>query len=129
MRNLPSRCMPALLAFVVLSLSWACASSSASPGKVALIRVEVTPEGGGPIKSLVEEGQPLRIEEKGGRALAFRPDVHSKPTKMRVYEVLKNPGGTETEHLLDETEVEVGAAAAKPLAKTYSVRILEVIPK
>jgi hypothetical protein len=96
---------------------------------VGLIRVEVTPEGGVPIKSLVEEGQPLRIEEKGGRALAFRPDVHSKPAKMRVFEFVKGPGGTETERLLDQTDVEIGSSAAKPLAKTYMVRILEVIPK
>jgi hypothetical protein len=91
--------------------------------------MEVTPQGGAPIKGLVEDGQPLRIEETAGRALVFRADVHSKPAKIRAFEILKSSDGSETERLLDEASVEIGASSPKPVAKTYLVRILEVIQK
>ncbi len=99
--------------------------------RVELLRIEVTPEGGGSIKSLVEDGQFLRIEEwRTGRSLTFRPDVHSSPANMQVFEVLRNPDGSERgEQLLDEADLEIGASSPKPIAKTYLVRILEVVTK
>lgn len=119
-----------LLCAFILSLSFVCAAYGISPDKVGLIRIEVTPEGGGPIKSLVEDGQFLRIEEKTGRSLAFKPDVHGGPAKIRVFEITKNAEGVDKgEQLLDETEVAIGASSPKLVAKTYLVRILEVIPK
>jgi hypothetical protein len=129
MRALIARHLP-LYALIGLSLSFACASYGVSPDKVGLIRIEVTPEGGTPIRSLVEDGQFLRIEEKTGRSLVFRPDVHSSPAKVRVSEIMKDSSGVERgEQPLDEAEVEIGASSPKVVVKTYRVRILEVIPK
>lgn len=117
-----------LFIFIGLLLSLACVSSGVSQGKVALIRVEVKPEGGVPIKSLVEDGQYLQIEEKTGRSLAFKPDIHSKPAKIRVFEIKNSDSLGKGERALDEADVEVGASSPKLVAKTYLVRILEVIP-
>jgi hypothetical protein len=128
MRALTTHHLYRFAAIGLLLLS-VCASGSALQSKVSLIRVEVKPEGTGPIKSLVEDGQYLRIEEKTGRTLAFKPDVHTRPAKIRVFEILKSPDGTEKgEQPLDEAEVEIGASSPKLVAKTYLVRILEVVP-
>ena len=105
------------------------AAEDTSGDKIALIRIEVLRPQGPPIKGLVEDGSFLRLENiSTGETLAFKPDVHSKPPKIQVLEIKKRADGTESMRLVDETEVEIGAAATKPVAKVYSVRILEVIP-
>ncbi len=130
MRALITRHLP-LYALIGLSLSFPCAIRGVAQDRVELIRIEVTPEGGGPIKCLVEDGQFLRIEEwRTGRSLIFRPDVHGSPAKVRVFEIMKGPDGSEKgEQLLDEADLEIGASSPKPIAKTYLVRILEVVAK
>jgi hypothetical protein len=105
------------------------AAGNAAGDKVDLIRIEVIRPQGAPIKGLVEDGSFLRLENLStGETLAFKPDVHSKPPKIQVLEIKKATDGTESMRVVDEIEVEIGAAATKPVAKVYAVRILEVIP-
>lgn len=124
------RVLPILLAAVAAFLAACAGNSSASSGEPSLIRIEIVQQEGPPIKGLVEDGSFLLLKDGKGRALAFKPDVHTRPAKIQVFEIEPGAqGGTETMRLVDETDVKIGAAEAKPVAKIYSVRILEVIPE
>lgn len=118
-----------LLILATLALP-ACAGGSgmATTQKGSLIRMEVVGPQGPPIKSIIEEGSFLRLQDNAsGRALAFKPDVHTSPAKVQVYQIEKGTDGAESLRLLDEAEVKIGSAESKTVAKVYSVRILEVI--
>lgn len=129
----------ALLILVVAVLAASCTNASSKPGESrppvgegsSLIRIEVIRPEGAPIKSLIEDGDYFQLRSPAeGRNLAFKPDVHSKPAKVQVFTIETGADGAESLRLLDEAEVEIGAATeAKPVAKVYAVRILEIIPK
>jgi hypothetical protein len=111
------------------AISSAAKAPSAASGEPALIRIEVVRREGPPIKGLVEDGSVLRLQDTStGRAVAFKPVVHTKPAKIQVFAVEPGANGAESMRLLDETDVRIGATETKPVAKIYSVRILEVIP-
>jgi len=119
-----------LLAVAAVLLTACAGNAGAASKKESLIRIEVIRQEGSPIKGLVEDGSSLTlVDSSTGRTIAFKPDIHSKPAKVQVFEIEKGAQGAESMRLLDETEVTVGAPKAKPVAKIYGVRILEIIPR
>jgi hypothetical protein len=116
----------ALLFWVV-----ACASAG-TPQKRVIIRIEVKPPDTALIKSLVEEGESLRIEDHtNDKIYAFKPDVNSSPPKIQVFQIQKDASsGKETEVLLEEASIaSIGPSSSptKVLNGSYVVRILQVI--
>jgi hypothetical protein len=127
-----------LLILVIGFLAASCTNASSTSGegkppvgeRNSLIRIEVIRPEGVPIKGLVEDGDYFQLHSRSEGNLAFKPDVHSKPAKIQVFAIETRSDGTESLRLLDEAEVEIGASSeAKPVAKVYAVRILEVIPR
>jgi hypothetical protein len=104
-------------------------TSDTAGGEPALIRIEIVRREGPPIKGLVEDGSVLRLQDVStGKAVAFKPMVHTQPAKVQVFAVELGANGAESMRLLDEADVKIGDTEATPVAKVYSVRILEVIP-
>ncbi len=105
------------------------AASRPSSEEPTLIRIEVIRREGPPIKSLVEDGSVLRLQDNAtGKAVAFKPDVHARPAKIQVFQIEKGANGAESMRLLDEADVRIGATETTPVAEIYAVRIVEVIP-
>ena len=139
MHDIRRWCGTALFILIIVFLATACSNASSAPGErqpsgtenSSLIRIEVIRPEGAPIKSLVEDGDYFELRSRsGGANLAFKPDVHSKPAKVQVFAIEAGADGVEALRLLDEAEVEIGATTeAKPVAKGYAVRILEIIPR
>src|SRR3954467_2995481 len=86
----------ALLTAASLILAIACASGAPAQPKRTLIRVEVKSPETSTIKSLVEEGESLRIEDHSAdRVYAFKPIVSSEPAKVQVFRIQKEASGKE----------------------------------